>query len=175
MNPGLYFYNFYGWAAGAPEGGPGGFCSSGNQQVVVLPGDSIRVSIDPRYSTGVIDDIERPLVVYGVADPALRLRLLGFSGSPRCGTRVSNMLSMAINMERDSVGYWSVDAVVADSAVKPVFALGVRQGSQTWYLRFVSNEMAIFYNGLPESTRFDLTPRRLRTALASPPDTLLCL
>jgi len=169
MSPGVYLYDLYGWGSGVPGDCSKGFCSSGSSLVVVLPRDSIHVEIKLRFSMGTLDDILRSPVIYGAVPANVRIRLLGFSGAPPCGARVSTQPSSAITVQRDSVGYWS-DGFFLSS----VLALVMQQGSQTRYLRIALTDPGP-YIGVPKSIRLDVTPPLVSTALIGVPDKLLCL
>ena len=174
LDPGVHLYRVNAWGDRTPGDVSTGFCVSDDYLIVALPGDSIRLTVDPRNSTDFFDDVFRPLVVYGVAPPGLRLRLLGFVGSPPCGASVTKQPSSPVAIKRDSVGFWSIGGAPRQD-VKPVFALGMLQGSHAWYLRVASNFLAYAYIGVPKSVRFDVTPAAVRSALAGPPDKLQCL
>lgn len=175
LAPGVHLYRVNAWGDRTPGDMSTGFCASDDYLIVVLPGDSIRLPVEPRNTIGFFDNIFRPLVVYGLAPPGLRLRLLGFVGSPPCGATVSKQASSPVAFERDSVGYWSTGGAPVGQYVKPVFALGMLQGSKAWYLRIASNYLPNGYLGVPKSVRLDVTPAAMSTALAGPPDKLQCL
>jgi hypothetical protein len=169
MAPGVYLYDLYGWGTGVAGDGSKGFCSSGSHLVVVLPRDSIHVEIEPRFSSGTLDDIFRSPVVYGAVPADVRIRLLGFRGAPPCGARVSTQPSSAIIVQRDSVGYWS-DGFFLSS----VLALVVQQGSQARYIRIALMDSRP-HVGVPKSIRLDVTAALMSAALIGAPDKLLCL
>lgn len=87
MAPGVYLYDLYGWAAQVPGDVSPGFCSSGSRQIVVLPGDSIRVKMNMRIPMGSFDDILRSPVVFGIAPHDVHIRLVWFKDKPSCGSR----------------------------------------------------------------------------------------
>jgi hypothetical protein len=181
VEPGVYLYSFTAWGSGIPgDDTSEGFCSTGNRMVVVLPGDSVRAYFEQQpFHTYAFDNVFRPLVVYGVAPPSVRIRLEGFpvGSAPPCGSRVSNWAPAKIDVRHDSIGFWSDGFAPLNATgqnAKPILALGLQVGSTLRYIRIDPGHPAM-YIGLPRSLRFDLTQARLRTALASAPDTLLCL
>lgn len=174
LAPGVHLYRVKAFGDRTPGDYSTGFCTSDDYLIVVLPGDSVRLAVESMNSMDSFDNRFRSLVVYGVAPPGLRLRLLGFNGSPPCGARLSKQASSPVAIERDSVGYWSVDGARVNPD-RPVFALSVRRGSQERYLRIASKYSAGIYIGVPKSVRFDVTPATLSTALAGPLDKLQCL
>jgi len=169
LAPGIYFYQFYGWAAPVSEDPSQGFCSSDTQTIVVLPEDTIHVTVDMRNSMGVLDDIVRSPVVFGTAPGDVRVQLLSFKAAPPCGSIVSTQSSSTIPVQRDSVGYWSQGS-------GPAMALEVQRGSQARYVRieykYWAGHVHVHY---VKPLRFDVTPALMRSALAGRPDTLLCL
>lgn len=174
LAPGVHLDKVNAWGDPTPGNMRTGFCGSDDYVIVVLPGDSKRLEVEPHNTNQGFDDLYRTLVVYGVAPPGLHVRLLGFVGSPPCGATVSKQASSPVAIERDSVGYWSTGSAPVTLGVKPVFALGMLQGSHAWYLRFASNYAQNGYLGVPPSVRFDVTPATVSTALAGPPDKLQC-
>lgn len=166
MAPGVYYYDVYGWAQVPGDVTPG-FCSSGSQQIIVLPGDAIRVKIDMRIPMDSFDNILRSPVVFGVAPEDVNLRLLSFKGTAFCGSRISGRDSSTIPIKRDSMGYWSEDSA-------PGMALRLQRRSQTRYVR-IGTEHPNVYIGFAKPLRLDVTSGLINKALAGPPDTLLCL
>jgi hypothetical protein len=168
MAPGVYFYDFYGWAT-QEDDAASGFCSSGTQQIVVLPGDAIEVKVDMRFATSVFDNIVRTPIVLGVAPQDVRVQLISFKAAQPCGSPVSMQSSSTIPVHRDSVGYWSQGS-------EPDMALEVQQGSQARYIRIdAENWIGHVHVHYVKPLRFDVTPALMRNALAGPPDSLLCL
>jgi hypothetical protein len=169
LAPGIYFYQFYGWAAPVSEDPSQGFCSSDTQTIVVLPGDTLHVSVDMRNSMGVLDDIVRSPVVFGTAPRDVRVKLISFKAAPPCGSTVSAQSSSTIPVQRDSVGYWSQGS-------GPEMALELQRGSQARYVRveyeYWAGHVHVHY---VRPLRFDVTPALMRSALAGRADTLLCL
>lgn len=121
MAPGVYLYDVYGWASQVPGDVSQGLCSSGSRQIVVLPGDSIRVKMNMRIPMDSFDDIFRSAVVFGIAPHDVHIRLVWFKDKPSCGSRISDHDSSTIPVVRDSVGYWSKGSA-------PEMALGLQQG-----------------------------------------------